>query len=333
MATLIYTEPMLSALKNKLRGYFVRNRALALTYHSIRKQPLPFSVWTHIAVEQFEEQIAYLASNFRCVSLSKLLTEIEHGKIYPYTVAVTFDDGFRDNVITAFPILQRYSVPATIFLASGFVGSNQPLWPEQVSSILALTKNDLLVFLGKQYSLSNNIQKSVAYSQLTHVFKNLSPAVIPQHIETLRDNAGITQDQLHSSNWYKDLCGMDWSEARQLRDSGLVDFGAHTVSHRCLSALTSAEAEYEICESKRVLEQHLGPISFFAYPYGRPYFNDSHREMGVRAGYRAIFTTDEHTIEPLTDPYAMPRAGIGADTSFEDFKYMLHGGIARNNNG
>lgn len=124
---------MLDALKHRIRRFAGRKQALVLTYHSIQKSPLPFSVWHHLAEEHFEAQIAYLAANFRCVSLSALLAQLATGRIEPYSVAITFDDGFRDNASTAFPILLRHQVPATIFLTTEFVGNTQLLcrtiWP------------------------------------------------------------------------------------------------------------------------------------------------------------------------------------------------------------
>ena len=318
-------------LKRRVRGFASRKQALVLTYHSIQKQPLPFRVWCHLAEEKFQAQISYLASNFRCVSLSMLLTEMESGHILPYTVAVTFDDGFRDNVTTALPILQQHQVPATIFLTTDFVGSTQLLWPEQIACLLALTKKPALDFAGMTYNISDNVLKGAVFRQLTGLIKEMKPNDIPQHLDALLNEANVTPQQLRASPWHENLQAMDWCEAREMMGNGLIDIGAHTLSHRRLSGLSSAEAEHEISGSKRVLEQHLGPVHYFAYPYGESHYTDEHRAMAIRAGYRAILTTDRQTVRPTTDPYAVPRIGIGADVSLDQFAYMLHGGAARAN--
>ncbi len=319
----------MNSLKNTIRGFTVRKQALVLTYHSIQKHPLPFEVWCHLSAELFESQIAYIAARFRCVSMSTLLAEMLKGRIEPYTVAVTFDDGFRDNFTTAFPILQRHNVPATIFLATDFVGNAELLWPEQVACILALTNRSKLNLAGIQLTLFDNAQKSASYRKLIPLFKGMQPNDIPQQLKTLQELAEVTQDQLYSSTWHENLRAMDWSEAQMLVNSGLIEIGAHTLTHRRLNSLCSVDAEFEISNSKKVLQQRLGPVHFFAYPYGEGFYGDEHRMMAIRAGYSAIFTTESRTVSATTDTYAVPRIGIGANMSMDEFAYLLHGGAAR----
>ena len=323
---------MLNALKHRLRGFLARDQALILTYHSIQTQPLPFPVWHHLDAARFEAHIAYLARHFRCVALSTLLDEMRGGRIVPYTVALTFDDGYRDNLTVALPILQRYRVPATLFVTTGFVGGTQLLWPEQVACTLALTKIPVLAFVNVSYALVSNAQKGIAYRQLARVFKNTPPENIPTQLSALLLSAEVTPEQLRSSAWHKSLQPLDWNEVQTLQASGLFEFGAHTQTHRRLSALPDAEAEREITTPKQILENHVGPIHYFAYPHGSTGdYTDEHRAMAVRAGYSAVFTADTQTVTSRTDPYAVPRAGLGVETTQEEFAYLVHGGAARTN--
>ncbi len=323
---------MINALKHRLRGFLARKHALILTYHSIQQQPLPFPVWHHLDAARFEAHIAYLARHFRCVPLSTLLGEMATGRIAPYTVALTFDDGYRDNLTVVLPVLQRFRVPATLFVTTGFVGGTQLLWPEQIACMLALTQVPVLDFADTRYTLADHAQKGSAYRQLARVFKNTPPDDIPAQLARLRQHAGVTTQQLHASAWHQSLQPLSWNEVHTLRDSGLFEFGAHTITHRRLSALPDAEAEREITEPKRILEQQLGPIRYFAYPHGSTGdFTDQHRAMAMRAGYTAVFTADSQTITSRTDPYAVPRAGLGAEMTQEEFAYLLHGGVARAN--
>lgn len=323
---------MLNALKHRLRGFLAREHGLILTYHSIQTQPLPFPVWHHLDAARFEAHIAYLARHFRCVPLSVLLDEMTAGRIAPYTVALTFDDGYRDNLTVALPILQRFRVPATLFLTTGFVGGTQLLWPEQVACTLALTKMPILEFVNVRYALAGNAQKGIAYRQLARVFKNTPPDDIPERLATLLQCAEVTAEQLRASAWHRNLQPLDWNEVQILRGSGLFEFGAHTLTHRRLSALPDAEAEREIAAPKQILENHVGPVQYFAYPHGSTGdYTDEHRAMAVRAGYCAVFTADTQTVTSRTDPYAVPRAGVGAETTQDEFAYLVHGGAARAN--
>ncbi len=112
--------------------------------------------------------------------------------------------------------------------------------------------------------------------------------------------------------------------------SDLVEIGSHTLLHPRLSRLSCDDARAEIINSKRLLEQHVGPVQFFAYPYGgRPGdFNEEHRAMATAAGYKAICTAMHGTVTPASDRYDLPRVSVSADTSYEEFDYLLHGGAA-----
>lgn len=318
---------MLYDFKNRFRGFTARKQALILTYHSIQKKPLPFPIWSHMEAEHFDAQMAYLAHRFRCVSLATLLDEMANGHISPYTVAITFDDGFRDNATTAFPILQRYRIPATIFLTADFIGNSELLWPEKISGAIAITKMPFLDFDGTRHAIGTSEQKANIYRLLTHTFKNIPPADIPQKIADILNRIEVSEHQLNNSQWHGQVGTMDWNEAKALKDSGLIEFGAHTKSHSCLKELSNDHAEQEISESKHIIERHLGPIQYFAYPFGEGYYTNEHRLMAIRAGYRAVFTTDAQRVSSHTDFYSLPRLGIGCDMTMEAFKYMLHGGV------
>jgi hypothetical protein len=87
---------------------------------------------------------------------------------------------------------------------------------------------------------------------------------------------------------------------------------------------------YEIVESRHQLEQRVGKVSWFAYPYGgrEDDFTDEHRNMAIQAGYEAIATCAAGTVNSETDLYELPRLSIGANISDEAFDYLLQGGTA-----
>lgn len=196
---------------------------------------------------------------------------------------------------------------------------------------LALTNCMELEFGGAKYKLFDQSQKAATYRQLTRLFKSMPPNDIPQQLAELQEQAKVTPERLRASACHDGLQAMDWNEARTLANSGLVEIGAHTLTHRRLVALPPADADHEIASSKRVLEQRLGPVNYFAYPYGESSYGDEHRAMAMRAGYRAIFTTSSQTVTTATDRYAMPRFGIGADMPMNEFAHLLNGGAARAN--
>lgn len=320
---------MTTAIKQHFRSFLFRHEALILTYHSVLPEPLPFPVWQHMTAAAFEKQIAYLSKNFRCVSLSTLLDDLQRGEIPPYTVAVTFDDGYQNNFTQALPILRHYQVPATLFITNGFVSNRQMLWPEWAVCAMAKSKVSELKFAGQTLALSNTEARAASYRATTRVFKSIAPEEIPARVDELLAAAKLTRAEVEGSDLGQMFSGLSWSEIRQLRDSGLFEFGAHTHNHWRLTRLTPAQARTEIIDAKALIESQIGPVAYFAYPHGNPDdFNATHRALAIEAGYRAVFTALTQTVTPHSDVFDLPRMGIGVNVSDDEFSYLLRGGVA-----
>ncbi len=117
-------KTMLKDIVYSVRRLCVRkkNSAIVLVYHSVGRNGLRFTV----TPEMFEHQMAWLnKEKFNVVSLDKLTGYMDAGSIPPKTLAITFDDGYRDNIIEAFPVLKRYGFPATIFLTVSDLGKSR----------------------------------------------------------------------------------------------------------------------------------------------------------------------------------------------------------------
>jgi len=320
---------MLQIIKHQVRSHLYRHEALILTYHGVLPEPLPFQVWHHLTVAEFEKQIAYLAKHFRCVSLSTLLDDLARGEVPPHTVAVTFDDGYRNNLTQALPVLSRYKVPATLFITSGLVGSKQMLWPEWAVCVLAQTRLSVLLFAGQEMTLDTVKSREASYRLIVSAFKTMPPENIQSAVDELIAAAGLTKAAIEGSKLGQIFRALSWDDVREMRDSGWFEFGAHTQNHWRLSKLDSSQALNEIYDPKALIEGQIGPIEYFAYPHGNPAdFTTAHRTMAIEAGYRAVFTAVTNTVTPHSDLFELPRMGIGANTSFEQFKYALHGGVA-----
>lgn len=302
---------------------------MILTYHSVLHDPLPFPIWHHLSLEHFEHQIAYLAKHFRCVSMSELLDGHARGHIPPYTVSLTFDDGYRNNLTQVLPLLQRYNLPATLFITGGFVTTAQMLWPEWIACALAQTKLPTVNFAGQILDLRNTDARALAFRAATAGFRNISPSEIPARVDELLRATQLTRAQVENSAMRQAIAALNWDEVRQLHASGLFEFGAHTINHWHLTKLSHEQARAEIIGAKLLIEEQVGPVNYFAYPYGGPDdFDATHRALAIEAGYRAIFTASTQTVTPQSDVFELPRMGIGAHLSDEEFIYSLRGGIA-----
>ena len=115
--------------------------ARILYYHRVNDDNDPFS--PAISTALFEAEMRFLHRHYRVVSLSELLSRLA-GEVTEPVLAITFDDGYRDNYQNAFPVLQRYGLPATIFLTTGSMDTGEPMWFEQLALAVKKTSREFI---------------------------------------------------------------------------------------------------------------------------------------------------------------------------------------------
>jgi peptidoglycan/xylan/chitin deacetylase (PgdA/CDA1 family) len=225
-------------------------------------------------------------------------------------IALTFDDGFRDNLTLALPILRRHRVPAAIYVPSGAPDRNLDPWPWRLEKAIC-EESELLLDrpgLPRRLLLQTWAEKLAAFRILTqYVHKN-----IPAHreiAETLLPVARVSDQSLISEQF------TSWDELRQLASDPLITIGGHGVSHASLRDLEEQDAIAEIRDGKARLTEQLGvPISHFAYCYGeRSNFGPREIALAARAGFVTAATNIAGNIFPGHRHYLMslPRCGLG----------------------
>src|SRR5262245_59544386 len=117
-----------------------------LVYHRVNDERDPF--FPAISTADFRKQMQYLAENCNCCPLAEAVERLKKNDVPENTVVITFDDGYKDNYTNAFPVLQRFSIPATIFLATKAIGSAHTLWHDRVFSAFRRTANPMLTGFG-----------------------------------------------------------------------------------------------------------------------------------------------------------------------------------------
>lgn len=322
-------------LKRRLRGWAARHHAQILTYHSVLPAEPPVRMSQHMSVATFAWQMAELAANFRCVSLSTLIEELRKGEIPPYTVCITFDDGFANNLSVALPILSKHRVPATVFLAAGYIGQDRLLWPERLGITFAVTRATTLTFDTERLDLGTAQARAASYAAITRMFKGRTAEEIERAMHTIAQLTDVPEEAIRGTRLYNDMRFMTWDAVRELARSGLIEIGSHTLTHRRLTMLAPEEARKEIQESKRRIERELGTnVRWFAYPFGLRGgdFNDMHRQFAVAAGYDAIFAASGGALTAGADRQELPRVYIGSDMDRAAFRYHVYGGAALGDN-
>lgn len=241
------------------------------------------------STQDFEKELAFLIKNFNILSLSEIITLAEKNKLPPHSLAITFDDGYRDNLIYAWEILKKYKVPMTLFVCSDILSiPPKPLRNDIIAFMF--TKDFQTDFCIPEFGPvrmdgQNENNRSILL-RLTDYLNRVSNAKRVEIVELISNKFNINDDIFFKAGIYltrEDLIKMS-------REG--VEIGAHTASHAILSRLPVLEMEREIGGSKETLEEITGkPVNFFAYPNGRQEdFNQ--RTIGIlkKLGFKAAFS-------------------------------------------
>lgn len=274
-----------------------------LLYHRVNDEYDPFFPAVPVAV--FARQMDYLASRFHFCPLEEALARLRQRDLPDNTAVVTFDDGYRDNYLYAFPILNRLSIPATIFLATGAIGSGKVLWHDRVLSAFRETHEPVLRAFGPglaTYPLRTMQEKFHAQIQVRGFLRSLDNEQRAIWTTRLIEQLGV-EDRQHVPSLM-----LTWDEVKIMHQAGIA-FGSHSVSHAIFSRLSTARAQEEIHVSKSAIEKCLGvSVTTFAYPNGaREDFTDETKRLLQNAGYTCAVTAIFGANEIGQDAFALHR--------------------------
>ena len=261
---------------------------------------------------------------FEFVSMDELLNRLRsyRPRRWPEPIlAVTLDDGYRDNLENAVPVFRRHSVPYTIYVAPGLVDGQATLWWEDLAAIIA--RRDRFVLKSPKgnvdFDVSTTARKNKAFDELmallTHKVSEDEQRTI---VAELAWQAGVDQEAHRASSI------MNWSEIVELSRDPLCTIGAHTLRHFALARLDAARAMAEIDESGRIIGIETGERPrHFAYPYGGPAAAGNREFMFAReAGFDSAVTTRHGVLYPghVEHMHALPR--ISLNGNFQAMRYV-----------
>lgn len=292
-------------------------RSAVFMYHRVAREPLdPWDLC--VTPENFAEQMAVLRAAARPCDLT--LAAAPDRDARP-RVAVTFDDGYRDNLLNALPILERYEIPATIFVVSGAIGATREFWwdaleravltpavlPERLEITaagrtrtwtLGAEAEDLRAWRADEDDAAS--PRQVLFLALWEVLVALDPPEREAILDSLMVWAGV------EAAAPAERLTMSAEEIARLAAHPLIAIGAHTVGHASLPHLAPEAQRREIADSKTALEAITGrPVTRFAFPFGR---HDASAEAIVReTGFAAAVTSRPAAVTALAHPLALPR--------------------------
>lgn len=276
-------------------------RLSILIFHRVHAHPDPLFP-DEPDIRRFHELIDWVSRWFTVLPLDVAAMRLRSASLPARAAAITFDDGYADNVSNALPVLLHHRIPATFFISTAFLDGGR-MWNDSVIEALRRTHrrefDDRATGLGV-LPLETLAQRRAAIDAvLTHA-KYLEPAQRKMRVKQIEDCTGA-----HLPN---DLM-MRSDQLLALRDAGM-QIGAHTVSHPILEKITDAQARREIFSSQDVLQTHLDlPVTLFAYPNGRPGTDYSARHVAMvrDAGFIAAVSTATGAAASGADLHQLPR--------------------------
>ena len=291
-----------------------RRRPVVLTFHGVtREAPGGFCNYQgkHLHLPIFTRLMEHLAEHYDAVPLARIVDGLAgYSKLPERAAAVTFDDGYRNVLTEAAPVLKRLGIPATIFVVTDFVMQKRMLWTDRLISALALTGLDKISLdlesRTLQFSLQDDDQKKSADAAVRKIRKSLSSEAGRDYIDKVIGQLGVSESDLAGA--WTGHRPLEPEELRELPDHGIT-VGSHTCSHPSLARCSIEAMKYELEDSKQIIEATTGVVcDEFAYPNGSPAdFSGTTRRQVQAAGYRSAVTTVSTRVSAGQDPFEIPR--------------------------
>lgn len=316
-----------SGAQSLMRFWMSGLGGILMLHHVRDEEPRPFSPNAGLAVapaflDRLLCRLANAGVDFVSMDdLARRLRSHSAGDRPDPMIAVTLDDGYRDNLAEAVPIFRKYKVPYTIYVTPGLVDGQADLWWEDLEAIIA-AKSDFYLQSPKgrvAFDVSTAARKRAVFAELTE-FLAYSVSEYEQRriVRELAKQARIDTGE----NRRREI--MTWHELAELANDRLCTIGAHTIHHYALSRLDEAEAQRELVESASIIEMELGSRPrHFAYPYG------SGREAGTRefriaadAGYETAVTTRHGVLYPEHAGHMQALPRISLNGHFQAQRYV-----------
>jgi peptidoglycan/xylan/chitin deacetylase (PgdA/CDA1 family) len=308
---------LLALAETRARGVAI------LAYHGVTARradsPLANRRRLHVPLARFEEHVRELVRRFTILPLAEVRASLVKGQPLPRrALVVTFDDGYRNVLTNALPVLVRHSVPSTLFVLTA---APSRLWVDRLEAAVEGTRRRRLDWNGLDLPLTTAGEKAASVGTLA---KRLS-ALGEGRDRAVNEVLGALDPGEDGPDDDRDL--LSWDEVRSLARAG-VEIGCHADEHEPLPARPEADLPAALSRARRRLEEELGTGAYpFAYPYGswtRPV-----RDAVEQAGFSSAVTTDAQLNGDGRDPFLLGRFLVGADDDVARLRASASGLRAR----
>lgn len=318
LSTLFYTGG------HKVMAPFTQGVGVIFTLHHVSPEPArdfePNRI-LRVSPEFLDRAIAVvLDAGFDVVSMDEAHFRLTEGQFERPFACFTFDDGYRDNLVHAYPIFKRHNLPMTVYVPSAFPDGEGDLWWLTLEALIGNVDRLSVKMKGElcEYDCATAIAKETAFDEIYWWLRSIDEQEARGVVHELCRGAGV--------DWREpgQTLPMSWDELRRLSADDLVTIGSHTRQHYALAKLTEAEARQEIELGTHRIERELGrrPVHL-CYPYGSPCAAGSREfRLAKELGYKTAVTTRKGLVyaghgEHLT---GLPRLSLNGD--YQDERYL-----------
>ncbi len=276
-------------------------------YHGVMsdKSTVDNGDWLQVKAHEFKAQMAWLKKHYDVCTLESILKNQDTPTQKPRAV-ITFDDGYANNYQYAYPILQEFELPATIFITTGMIGSNKLFWWDKVH-------------LATHGKMSPDTRRA---------FEERCKQLEPQALENYIDHDFLpsqgTEVTQFSDEAYQAYRPLTHEELAKLAESHLITLGSHTHNHEILTQLSDEQVNQTLQQSITDLRPLIDHVKFFAAPNG--YYKPHHLEIFKQTGFKAAVSTERRIYLPnVFNPYEIPRIGVGRGYTQSAFSSLISG--------
>ncbi len=293
---------------NAVTSRFMTDSLFVIPYHSVSdmkdKNSLAYQLYSHISIDAalFEKHIKILKDKGHTFITPKEIPRAVSEKLYKPTI-IYFDDGYKDNLTVALPILKKYNIPATVFVTTGLINRTHMLWSIELRALLT--------------------EKNIPVNEHQAIIEKLKTLTdLECKAEILRNYGKISPEgRKRLDNIY-----MTWGEIKELSQNG-IEIGSHGASHSRLSECTDMELINEVKVSKEEIDKNIGgQVVSFSYPHGR--WNERVNVAMKQAGYLYITSIGsgvQNINEAIKTPFFLKNLPIKITDSGLEIESKLYG--------
>jgi peptidoglycan/xylan/chitin deacetylase (PgdA/CDA1 family) len=301
-------------------------RARIVMYHGVLPRlTAPAAIGNlFVSTAAFARQLEYMRRRFHLMPLAEVAEILTSGGVLPdRAAAVTIDDGYRNTITAALPVLESMQIPATVFVPAAMAGGPGILWFDGLRLLVCRsleTRSAVDVGAGVTLDGRRSIGAETIFleaSAAIHALPTAAGAEVKATIHARCAEAGLTE---RHSEFH--LAG--WDEWRRATRQGLLHVGSHALEHGDLTKMTDEEQVQDLTASRRRIEQELGtPCLSLAYPYGN--FDARVVHSAARAGYTCAVTTEPGLSGARHPPLLLHRTMAGDKGSQAIFRARVSG--------